>query len=83
MEHIERPSLALSTLCVGQQKITASSARLGWNGFVMERQVAGVEMTIGNHSDHDMIAMVTSNVMRGEYTSESGRLSLSQKRLVS
>lgn len=79
MEHIEQPSLALSTLCVGRQKITASSAGLGWNGFIMERQVAGVEMMIGDRSDHDMIAMVASNVMKGEYTSQSGRLSLSQK----
>lgn len=79
MEHLETPSLALSTLCVGQQRVTASSAGLGWNGFVMERQVAGVEMMIGDHSDHDMVAMVTSNVMKGEYTSESGRVLLSQK----
>ena len=65
-------SAALSTLCVGESSIIRSSADLSWKGFLLERQSAGANMRIGDHADQNMLALVTSPVMRGEHQTKSG-----------
>lgn len=65
-------SAALSTLCIGESSIIRSSADLSWNGFVLERQLAGANMRINDHAEQDMLALVCSPLMRGEHQTKSG-----------
>jgi AraC family transcriptional regulator len=65
-------SAALSTLCTGESSVVRSSADFSWNGFIMERQLAGANMRINDHADHNMLALVSSQVMRGEHQTKSG-----------
>lgn len=65
-------SAALSTLCIGESSVIRSSAKLSWNGFLWERQLAYVDMRINDHADHNMLALVSSSVMRGEHQTKSG-----------
>jgi AraC family transcriptional regulator len=65
-------SAALSTLCTGDSSVIGSSAELSWNGFLLERQLAGANMRINDHADQHMLALVNSQVMRGEHRAKSG-----------
>jgi AraC family transcriptional regulator len=65
-------SAALSTLCIGESSVIRSSADLSWSGFLLERQLAGVNMRINDHANQNMLALVTSQVMRGEHQTKSG-----------
>lgn len=65
-------SAALSTLCIGESSIIRSSVDLSWNGFVLERQLAGANMRINDHAEQDMLALVCSPLMRGEHQNKSG-----------
>jgi AraC family transcriptional regulator len=65
-------SAALSTLCIGESTVLQSSAEFAWNGFLLERQIAGSNMRINDHSDQNMLALVCSQVMRGEHRTKSG-----------
>lgn len=65
-------SAALSTLCIGESSIIRSSVDLSWNGFVLERQLAGANMRINDHAEQDMLALVCSPLMRGEHQTKSG-----------
>lgn len=60
------PSAALSTLCIGESSVIRSSADLSWIGFLLERQLAGANMRINDHGNQNMLALVCSQVMRGE-----------------
>src|ERR1700733_1700616 len=66
------PSEALSTLCTGASSVVRSSAELAWSGFLLERQLAGANMRINDHADQNMVALVSSQVMRGEHQTKSG-----------
>ncbi len=65
-------SAALSTLCIGESSVIRSSAELAWSGFLLERQLAGANMRINDHADQNMLALVSSQVMRGEHQTKSG-----------
>ena len=65
-------SAALSTLCIGESSVVQSSAGLSWNGFLLERQLAQVNMRINDHADQNMLALVCSPTMRGEHPTKSG-----------
>ena len=65
-------SVALSTLCTGDSSVVQSSAELAWSGFLLERQLAGANMRINDHADQNMLALVRSQVMRGEHRAKSG-----------
>ena len=65
-------SAALSTLCIGESSVIRSSAELSWSGFLLERQLAGANMRINDHADQNMVALVSSQVMRGEHQTKSG-----------
>lgn len=64
-------SAALSTLCIGESSVVRSSAEYAWNGFLLERQLAGANMRINDHADQNMLALVTSQVMRGEHRTKA------------
>lgn len=65
-------SAALSTLCSGESSVIRSSADFSWNGFLLERQLAGANMRINDHADHNMLALVSSQLMRGEHQTKWG-----------
>jgi AraC family transcriptional regulator len=65
-------SAALSTLCIGESSVIRSSANLSWSGFLLERQLASANMRINDHADQNMLALVCSQVMRGEHQTKSG-----------
>jgi hypothetical protein len=65
-------SAALSTLCSGESSVIRSSGDLSWNGFLMERQVAGANMRINDYSEQNMPALVCSPVMLGEHQTKFG-----------
>lgn len=65
-------SAALSTLCIGESSVVRSSAEFAWSGFLLERQLAGANMRINDHADQNMLALVCSQVMRGEHQTKSG-----------
>jgi AraC family transcriptional regulator len=65
-------SPALTTLCIGESSVIRSSADLSWSGFLLERQLAGANMRINDHADQNMLALVSSQVMRGEHQTKSG-----------
>lgn len=65
-------SAALSILCIGESSIIRSSADFSWSGFLLERQLAGANMRINDHADHNMLALVSSPMMRGEHQTKSG-----------
>jgi AraC-like DNA-binding protein len=65
-------SAALSTLCIGESSVIRSSADLSWSGFLLERQLANANMRINDHADQNMLALVSSQVMRGEHQTKSG-----------
>jgi hypothetical protein len=65
-------SVALSTLCTGASSVVRSSAELAWSGFLLERQLAGANMRINDHADQNMLAFISSQVMRGEHRTKSG-----------
>src|ERR1700678_3585601 len=64
-------SAALSTLCSGESSVIQSSAELAWSGFLLERQLAAPNMRINDHTDQNMLALVCSQVMRGEHRTKS------------
>jgi len=53
------PCPALSALCIEQSMqstIVKSSDEVGWNGFLLEREVAGAGMRISDHSEQNILA---------------------------
>lgn len=69
-------SPALSALCTGESSIVRSSANLAWNGFLLERQLAGANMRINDHANQNILALVSSPLMRGEHETKSGTVSV-------
>jgi hypothetical protein len=52
-------SPALSVLCTGDFSIVRSSIGFAWSGFRMERQLARAGMRLNDHSDHNVLALVS------------------------
>lgn len=71
-----QPSPGLSALCTGESSIIRSSADLAWNGFLLERQLAGANMRINDHANQSILALVSSPLMRGEHETKSGLVSV-------
>jgi AraC family transcriptional regulator len=69
-------SPALSVLCTGEFSIIRSSIDFAWSGFRLERQLASVGMRLNDHSDQNILALVSSPIMRGELDKKSGTASI-------
>ena len=65
-------SPALSALCTGEFSIIRSSSDFAWSGFLLERQLAGVNMRINDQAHQNILALVGSPLMRGEHETKSG-----------